>query len=66
MGDKHKNSKQLKTDISFQGECFFFLICTSWSHFTVENFLRRNQKYLNQFCLYHTKLIVYLLLRIVK
>ena len=60
MGDKHKSSKKLKSEISFQGKCVF-LICTSLSHVPVENLLRKNQEYLSQFYLYHTKLIVYLL-----
>ena len=59
MGDKQKNSKKLKSEISFQGN--FFFICTSLSHVPVENLLRKNQEYLSQFYLYHTKLIVYLL-----
>ena len=47
-------------------EKVFFKICTSWSHSPVEILLRRNQEYLNQFYLYHTKLIACLLLSQVK
>ena len=51
---------------SYRSKKKLFLICISWSHFPVENSLRRNQEYLNQFYLYHTKLIVYVLLSQVK
>ena len=65
MGDKHKNSNSLKQRYR-SNEKLFLLICTSWSHSPVEILLRRNQKDLNQFFLYHTKLIAYLLLSQVK